>query len=110
MVNHFETLAISGSSLKPGPDRQERSHAGRYTPQTPRSVSLISPSVALARAEMERCVMCQVRLRPMVYNEVRRNEAIVQCDSCQRILYYVPPSPADAAMPPAAPGSSTPAS
>jgi predicted nucleic acid-binding Zn-ribbon protein len=66
--------------------------------------------VGLARAEMERCVMCQVRLRPMVYSEVRRNEAIVQCDSCQRILYYVPPSPADAATPPAAPGSSTPAS
>lgn len=48
--------------------------------------------VALARAEKERCVVCQVRLRPMVYNVVRRNEEIVQCDSCQRILYYVPPT------------------
>jgi predicted nucleic acid-binding Zn-ribbon protein len=29
-----------------------------------------------------------------MFNEIRRNEAIVQCDSCQRILYYVPaPTP-----------------
>ncbi len=55
--------------------------------------------VALARAEKERCVVCQVRLRPMVYTVVRRNEEIVQCDSCQRILYYVPPTPADATTP-----------
>lgn len=47
--------------------------------------------IGLARAEKERCVVCQVRLRPMVYNEVMHNDAIIQCDSCQRILYYVPP-------------------
>ena len=47
--------------------------------------------VALARAEKERCVMCQLRLRPMVFNAVMRNDSIVQCDSCQRILYYVAP-------------------
>jgi predicted nucleic acid-binding Zn-ribbon protein len=29
-----------------------------------------------------------VRLRPQVYNEVRRNEALIRCDSCQRILYF----------------------
>jgi predicted nucleic acid-binding Zn-ribbon protein len=65
--------------------------------------------VGLARAEKERCVVCQVRLRPMVYQEVMRNDAIVQCDSCQRILYYVPPSPADTSTP-AAPGPSPSAS
>ncbi len=59
--------------------------------------------IGLARAEKERCVVCQVRLRPMVYNEVRRNDAIVQCDSCQRILYYVSPAPGavDQPAPPA---------
>jgi predicted nucleic acid-binding Zn-ribbon protein len=29
-------------------------------------------------------------MRPQMFNEVRRNEAIVQCENCQRILYYVP--------------------
>jgi len=37
-----------------------------------------------------------VRLRPQVFNTVLKNEQIVQCDSCQRILYYVP-KPAAAA-------------
>jgi predicted nucleic acid-binding Zn-ribbon protein len=23
-----------------------------------------------------------------VYNDVRRNETLIRCDSCQRILYY----------------------
>lgn len=46
---------------------------------------------AVARAEGERCTICQVRLRPAVFAEVRKNDQIVQCDSCQRILYYVAP-------------------
>jgi hypothetical protein len=30
---------------------------------------------------------------------VRRNESIVKCESCGRILYFVPPSQAHAAAP-----------
>jgi hypothetical protein len=63
--------------------------------------------IGLARAEKERCVVCQVRLRPMVFNAVKRNDTIVQCDSCQRILYYVPPSVPDASAAPVAPDSRT---
>ncbi len=37
-----------------------------------------------------KCATCQVMLRPQVYNEVRTNEQIVTCDSCQRILYFIP--------------------
>jgi predicted nucleic acid-binding Zn-ribbon protein len=37
------------------------------------------------------CSVCHVRLRPQVFQTVRQNDSIVQCDSCQRILYYVPP-------------------
>lgn len=51
--------------------------------------------IAIAQAIEERCSVCQVRLRPQVFYEVRKNESVVQCDSCQRILYYVPPNPAD---------------
>jgi len=50
--------------------------------------------IGVARAEQERCVVCQVRLRPMVYTAVKRNDSITQCDSCQRILYFIPPTPA----------------
>jgi len=44
--------------------------------------------VALGEAKDGRCSVCQVRLRPQLYNEVRRNTALLQCESCQRILYY----------------------
>jgi hypothetical protein len=37
------------------------------------------------------CSACHVRLRPQVFQEVRRNDDIIQCFSCNRILYYVPP-------------------
>jgi uncharacterized protein len=58
--------------------------------------------VAVARAEGERCTLCQVRLRPAVFVNVLKNDQIVQCDSCQRILYFVAPAAPDA---PAAPAS-----
>jgi len=48
--------------------------------------------VAVAEARDGLCTLCHVRLRPQVFNEVRRNDALHQCDSCTRILYYVPSS------------------
>ena len=43
--------------------------------------------------------ICHVRLRPQVFNLVRRNDDIHQCDHCNRILYFVP-VPAAAAQTP----------
>lgn len=40
------------------------------------------------------CSVCHVRLRPAVFQQVRQNEMIIQCESCHRILYYEPPSTA----------------
>ncbi len=44
--------------------------------------------VAVAEAKDGLCSICHVRLRPQVFNEVRKNESIIQCDSCRRILYF----------------------
>jgi uncharacterized protein len=44
--------------------------------------------VAVAEARNGLCTICHVRLRPQVFNEVLKNESIIQCDSCRRILYY----------------------
>ena len=44
--------------------------------------------IAVVEARDGHCSFCHVRLRPQVFNEIRRNDRIVQCDSCQRILYY----------------------
>jgi predicted nucleic acid-binding Zn-ribbon protein len=52
--------------------------------------------VAVAEARDGLCTICHVRLRPQVFNEVRKNESIIQCDSCRRILYFVGNSEASA--------------
>ena len=44
--------------------------------------------IAVAQALNGQCTMCHVRLRPQVYNTIIKNEAIIQCDHCQRILYF----------------------
>ena len=55
--------------------------------------------IAVAEAQDGICTICHVRLRPQVFNTVRRNEQILQCDSCQRFLYFVPKAaPQDAAQ------------
>src|SRR6266705_6351538 len=43
----------------------------------------------IAEARDQKCMGCQVMLRPQTFNEVRTGQ-IVKCDSCQRILYYDP--------------------
>lgn len=57
-------------------------------------VARVRKGIALSAATREGlCSACHVRLRPQVFQQVRTNEQIIQCDSCQRILYYVPPPP-----------------
>lgn len=43
--------------------------------------------VAIAKASEETCVVCNVRMRPQRFQEVRQNDEIIPCDSCGRILY-----------------------
>jgi predicted nucleic acid-binding Zn-ribbon protein len=55
-------------------------------------VARFRKGVALAEATRDGlCSACHVRLRPQVFQLVRQNDSIIQCDQCQRILYYVPP-------------------
>jgi len=57
-------------------------------------VARVRKGVALSAATLDGlCSQCHVRLRPPVFQQVRMNDHIVQCDSCQRIMYYVPPPP-----------------
>ena len=61
------------------------------------AVSRKRNGIAVAEARDGVCTICHVRLRPQVFNTVRRNEEIVQCDSCNRILFFVPVKTAAAA-------------
>jgi predicted nucleic acid-binding Zn-ribbon protein len=66
------------------------------------AVSRKRNGVAMSEARAGVCTICHVRLRPQVFNTVLRNDSILQCDHCNRILYHVP-VPASAATAPADP-------
>jgi predicted nucleic acid-binding Zn-ribbon protein len=64
-------------------------------------VSRMRKGVAICSATRDGlCSVCNVRLRPPVFQQVRHNDTVIQCESCQRILYYVAPAaPAEPAAP-----------
>jgi predicted nucleic acid-binding Zn-ribbon protein len=47
---------------------------------------------AVAEVRNGLCTACNVLLRPQVYNEIRSNEAVLTCENCNRIVYYIEPS------------------
>ena len=53
-------------------------------------VATTRKGLAMAEARDGLCSVCHVRLRPQVFNDVRRNDQLIQCESCTRILFYVP--------------------
>ena len=61
-------------------------------------VSAGRKGIAMAEARDGLCTVCHVRLRPQVFNDVRRNDSVIQCESCTRILYYVPAAPSSASQ------------
>jgi predicted nucleic acid-binding Zn-ribbon protein len=62
--------------------------------------------IGLAEVRDEACSLCGVRIRPHVFQELRRNDSheLFQCETCTRILYYV--EPPVAASPEAGPKTS----
>ena len=46
---------------------------------------------AVAEVRDGLCTACNVLLRPQNYNEIRSNEAVMTCENCSRIVYYIEP-------------------
>jgi uncharacterized protein len=55
--------------------------------------------VAVAEARDAMCQLCHVKLRPQMFMDLKRNDEVVQCPSCSRILFYEPPIPVEAPQP-----------
>ena len=47
--------------------------------------------IALAEARDAICMECQMRIRPQLFQEIRRNDTIITCENCSRILFYIAP-------------------
>ena len=103
-----KTLSSEAADLKAALEQlaaERGGVVGSLTPQVLATFELVAKrrnGVAIAEARDGICTICHVRIRPQVFNNVRRNDQIIQCDSCNRILYFVP-APAAAAAADAAP-------
>jgi len=56
--------------------------------------------LAISDASSGRCAACNLEIRPMVFQELRRLEKILTCDYCGRLLHYNPAIVMDVAPPP----------
>lgn len=45
----------------------------------------------IADATGGRCGACQISLRPQLFQDLKREEKVLTCESCGRILFYNPP-------------------
>jgi uncharacterized protein len=80
----------------------EREQAAGAVPEDVRAryervAKLRGTGVAEARDGI--CQTCHVKLRVQVWVELRKQESLIECDSCSRILYYEPPPPTLAVEP-----------
>jgi len=81
---------------------EERDTIAASVPEQPlqlyqRIAGFRGSGVAEARDGM--CQTCHVKLRLQMWVELRHNETLQQCPSCQRILYYETPPPDAVAEP-----------
>jgi len=56
-------------------------------------VARLRGGIAVAQVLDAICQVCHVKLRPQLYADLKRNEEIVQCPACNRILFYEAPPP-----------------
>ena len=75
--------------------RGERAAAAAATPrETLTSYERIKKKwsgVTIAEVENGRCSACQIMLRPYYFQEVRKGDQLMTCESCGRFLFYNPP-------------------
>jgi len=85
-----ETTELQASLARMGREREALAMA--LDPAALATFDLVAKKrngIAVAEARDAICTICHVRMRPQVFNNVRRNDSIIQCDSCQRILYFI---------------------
>jgi uncharacterized protein len=47
--------------------------------------------IGIAEVVDGRCSVCHMGLRPQFFQDLRKGNEVMVCESCQRILYYNPP-------------------
>ena len=90
------SLEAEASALQGTADETAASRAAAAKALSPNALKLFEhvskqrKGLAIAEARDGGCTVCHVRMRPQMFNEVRRGETLIQCESCLRILYFLP--------------------
>ncbi|MFQ5670596.1 MAG: zinc ribbon domain-containing protein [Acidobacteriota bacterium] len=75
--------------------QEEANHIQKSLPdhilRTYSRIAAVRGGVALTQAINSLCGSCNMRLRPSVFQQVKRNDQVMTCDSCGRIIYYRDP-------------------
>lgn len=89
--------------------RADQERLARHRADRENSVSRMTPAVYAAYERIRKkrngvavaevadglCLACHLALRPQFFQDVRKNEQVLYCESCGRILYYNPPVAVD---------------
>ena len=90
----LETFVAHSETNMAGFER-ERNELERDLPESLleqyRRLASVNNGQALAAVRRESCQACNVKLRPQLFTEVKTGLKIFTCETCNRILYYVPP-------------------
>ena len=75
-----------------------QSQRDKWIPQVPEEVMEVydrasrgRKGVAMAEAKNQICMECHMRIRPQLFQEIKRNDSVITCESCNRILFFVQP-------------------
>jgi len=91
-----KTLEAEASALQRTADETAAARTSAAKSLSPTALTLFEhvskqrKGLAISEARDGGCTVCHVRMRPQMFNEVRRGETLVQCESCLRILYFLP--------------------
>lgn len=99
-VIHEERKALEGevAKLQEAIDRLKERRQGWVEKILPSTMLIYERAaqsrrgVAMAEARDAMCRECHVRIRPQLFQEIKRNDSIITCESCSRILFYVLPA------------------
>ena len=70
-------------------ERQVKMQAlGSEARQTYERLSRMRSGFALSEARDWQCLACRMKIRPQVFNDIRKGDSIITCENCGRILYY----------------------
>lgn len=91
-----KTLDAEAAALQRTADQTSAARTAAAKALSPNALKLFEhvskqrKGLAVAEARDGGCTVCHVRMRPQMFNEVRRGKNLIQCESCLRILYFRP--------------------